>query len=91
MLANAVRGPSAGFSQDQAFLVLTEDDLARFWDVPNEAADTSVHTAPLVILPLSSKRIYLDRYARPDMAGPTGMRRAGPCRSGISTPGWPRC
>jgi nitroreductase len=66
MLANAVRGPSAGFSKGQAFLMLTGDDLARFWDVPNEAADPSVHTAPLVIVPLSSKRIYLDRYARPD-------------------------
>ena len=31
ILHNAVRGPSAGFSQGQAFLVLTGDDLKRFW------------------------------------------------------------
>jgi nitroreductase len=31
ILANAVRGPSVGFSQGQAFLVLTGDDLPRFW------------------------------------------------------------
>ncbi len=38
ILANAVRGPSAGFSQGQAFLVLTADDLPRFWAVGGEAA-----------------------------------------------------
>jgi nitroreductase len=66
ILANAIRGPSAGFSQGQAFLVLTGTDLAGFWEVAGEAVNPSVQTAPLVIVPLSSKRIYLDRYARPD-------------------------
>lgn len=66
ILANAVRGPSAGFSQGQAFLVLTGDDLAAFWQVAGEAVSPTTQTAPLVIVPLSSKRIYLDRYARPD-------------------------
>jgi nitroreductase len=66
ILANAVRGPSAGFSQGQAFLVLTGSDLDAFWEVAGEAAVTSTQTAPLVIVPLSSKRIYLDRYAKPD-------------------------
>ncbi len=66
ILANAVRGPSAGFSQGQAFLVLTGEDLARFWAVGGEAAVPSCRDAPLVIVPLSSKRVYLDRYARPD-------------------------
>ncbi len=66
ILANAVRGPSAGFSQGQAFLVLTGDDLKLFWEVAGEAALPSVTAAPLVIVPLSSKRVYLDRYARPD-------------------------
>ena len=37
ILRNAVRGPSAGFSQGQAFLVLTGEDLKRFWDVAGEA------------------------------------------------------
>jgi nitroreductase len=66
ILANAVRGPSAGFSQGQAFLVLTGADLTAFWDVAGEAVSPTTQTAPLVIVPLSSKRIYLDRYARPD-------------------------
>jgi nitroreductase len=66
ILANAVRGPSAGFSQGQAFLVLTGADLADFWTVAGEAVDPSAQTAPLVIVPMSSKRAYLDRYALPD-------------------------
>jgi nitroreductase len=66
ILANAVRGPSAGFSQGQAFLVLAGDDLKWFWEVAGEAALSSVLAAPLVIVPLSSKRVYLDRYAEPD-------------------------
>jgi nitroreductase len=66
ILANAVRGPSAGFSQGQAFLVLTGDELKRFWEVAGEATFSSVATAPVVIVPLSSKRTYLDRYAQPD-------------------------
>jgi nitroreductase len=67
ILDNAVRGPSAGFSQGQAFLVLTDpEDLKRFWTVAGVAAAESVASAPLVIVPMSSKRVYLDRYARPD-------------------------
>jgi nitroreductase len=67
ILVNAVRGPSAGFSQGQAFLVLTADeDLKRFWEVAGVAAQDSVADAPLVIVPMSCKRIYLDRYAKPD-------------------------
>jgi nitroreductase len=66
ILRNAARGPSAGFSQGQAFLVLTGEDLKRFWAVADAAAAPSVTAAPLVIVPMSSKRMYLDRYARPD-------------------------
>lgn len=66
ILANAVRGPSAGFSQGQSFLVLTGEDLPRFWAVAGEAVDPSAQTAPLVIVPMSCKRVYLDRYAQPD-------------------------
>ena len=66
ILANAVRGPSAGFSQGQAFLVLTGPELERFWAVAGEAVDPSARTAPLVIVPMSCKRVYLDRYAQPD-------------------------
>src|SRR5271154_1668625 len=66
ILRNAVRGPSAGFSQGQAFLVLTGEDLKRFWDGAGAAAADTVTTAPLVIVPMSAKRVYLDRYAQPD-------------------------
>jgi nitroreductase len=67
ILANAVRGPSAGFSQGQAFLVLVSDeDRKRFWDVAGLAVAPSAADAPVVIVPLSCKRVYLDRYAQPD-------------------------
>ena len=66
ILHNAVRGPSAGFSQGQAFLVLAGENLKRFWEVAGAAADPSVTAAPLVIVPMAAKRVYLDRYARPD-------------------------
>jgi nitroreductase len=60
ILSNAVRGPSAGFCQGQAFLVLTADQLAAFWAIGSEAAEASVQTAPLVIVPWSCKRLYID-------------------------------
>jgi nitroreductase len=66
ILDNAVRGPSAGFSQGQAFLVLTGEDLKRFWEIAGDAAASSVAAAPLVIVPMSAKQVYLDRYAQPD-------------------------
>ena len=66
ILANAVRGPSAGFSQGQSFLVLTGDELPKFWAIASAAVFESVQTAPLVIVPMSDKRGYLDRYAQPD-------------------------
>jgi nitroreductase len=66
ILDNAVRGPSAGFSQGQAFLVLTGEELPKFWAVAGAAVHESAQTAPLVIVPMSCKRVYLDRYAQPD-------------------------
>ncbi len=51
ILGNAVRGPSAGFSQGQAFLVLTGEDLKRFWEVGAGAAGAdTVRTALLILL-----------------------------------------
>lgn len=77
LLAAANRAPSAGFSQGYALLVLQEaDDLATFWETvaddgtaagADDGADADPLTkAPLVIVPLSCKRAYLDRYARAD-------------------------
>jgi nitroreductase len=73
ILAAANRAPSAGFSQGYALLVLDQPgQLAQFWaataDPSAAAAGTfePVTRAPLVIVPLSCKDRYLDRYARPD-------------------------
>ena len=64
ILHNATRGPSAGFSQGQAFLVLEGEDLAKFWAL--RPMNNGVSTAPLVIVPFACKNVYLDRYAEPD-------------------------
>lgn len=74
LLGNAVRAPSAGFSQGWAFLVLDEPgDVARFWRVTAgerlaspDAWLRGMTTAPVVVVPLSSKDAYLERYAEPD-------------------------
>jgi len=72
-LANAVRAPSAGFSQGWAFLVLdTPDDVRRFWAAAADDLDhpdswlAGMMKAPVVIVPCSSKAIYLERYAQED-------------------------
>jgi len=75
MLEHAVHAPSAGFSQGWAFLRLDNpDDLDRFWrtTTPEEYVESmsgwlaGMRTAPVVIVPLSCKAAYLDRYAQPD-------------------------
>ena len=74
VLANALRAPSAGFSQGWAFLVLDQPaDVERFWTVTAgddlSAPDAwlrGMMTAPVLVLPLSSKEAYLERYAEPD-------------------------
>ncbi|MGN6253237.1 MAG: nitroreductase family protein [Marmoricola sp.] len=73
MLTHAVRAPSAGFSQGWAFLVLDRpEDVAAFWTStsPEPGASNAwldgMRTAPAVIVPLSCKAAYLDRYAGPD-------------------------
>jgi nitroreductase len=72
-LANAVRAPSAGFSQGWAFLVLdTPDDVRRFWEATVDDIEqpdswlAGMLKAPVVILPCSSKITYLRRYAEED-------------------------
>jgi len=69
VLANALRAPSAGFSQGWAFLALTDpQDRARFWPfAPTRVERTpTMQDAPLVVVPLAHKAAYLDRYAEPD-------------------------
>jgi nitroreductase len=75
LLEHAIRAPSAGFSQGWAFLVLeSPDDRERFWQSstsPEQAARMDdwlrhMRRAPLLVVPLSHKQAYLDRYAEPD-------------------------
>lgn len=72
LLANALRAPSAGFSQGWAFLVLeSTEDRARFWaaTVTSDEPDAwlrDMQNAPLLIVPLSHKQAYLERYAAAD-------------------------
>ena len=72
LLEHATHAPSAGFSQGWAFLVLTEPaDRTRFWDAvfPDRTAAFTHHGifgAGCLIVPLSHKDAYLDRYAEPD-------------------------
>lgn len=73
MLANALHSPSAGFSQGWAFLLLDKPaDVLRFWGATSDsdaAPDSWLHGmrgAPMIIVPLSCKAAYLDRYAEPD-------------------------
>ncbi len=70
---HANRAPSAGFSQGWAFLLLDSPaDVARFWAAATPAGGGSdawsrgMRSAPVVVVPLSCKRAYLDRYAEPD-------------------------
>jgi nitroreductase len=79
LLRAANRAPSAGFSQGYSFLVLEgPEQSAPLWKMlyesetsegATEDADvaqvTALSHAPLVIVPLASKDIYLDRYAQP--------------------------
>jgi nitroreductase len=75
VLSNALRAPSAGFSQGWAFLVLDEPaDVERFWRVTSDEEDRAapdewmrgMTTAPVVVVPLSSKEAYLERYSEAD-------------------------
>lgn len=73
MLDHATRAPSAGFTQGWAFLRLeTPGDVARFWRAtsPDPEADNAwlrgMRTAPAVVVPMTSREAYLDRYAEPD-------------------------
>lgn len=75
LLQNAMRAPSAGFAQGWAFLVLDQRaDVERFWKATTPADRSAkpnpwlrnMRVAPVVIVPLSSKELYLDRYAEAD-------------------------
>ena len=73
MLANAVRAPSAGFTQGWAFLVLEgPEETGRFWDATLPGPDRDgfawpgLLRAPAIVVALSHPQAYLDRYAEAD-------------------------
>ena len=73
LLEHAIRAPSAGFSQGWAFLVLeSAEDRDRFWTATTDEEEADdpwlarMRRAPLLIVPLSHKAAYLERYAEPD-------------------------
>lgn len=75
LVRNAVRAPSAGFTQGWSFLVLAEpDERETFWSAASPAsADgemstwlAGMRTAPVLIVVLCSKAAYLGRYAEAD-------------------------
>lgn len=74
-LGNAVRAPSAGFSQGWDFLVLsTAASRERFWRCCSDDVDAphgwlaGMLTAPVLIVCLGDEQRYRQRYARPDKA-----------------------
>lgn len=83
LLRNAVRAPSAGFTQGWSFLVLDQRaDVDRFWAStrPDDSGQpgrwlTGMRSAPVVVVPMSSKAAYLDRYSEPDKAHSGRSRR----------------
>ncbi|NUT53995.1 MAG: nitroreductase family protein [Saccharothrix sp.] len=66
IMRNALRGPSAGFTQGQAFLVLRGEETARFHDSVRLWTNDTVKTAPVLVVAFAVKDAYLDRYAEPD-------------------------
>jgi nitroreductase len=72
LLEHALRAPSAGFSQGWDFVVLRQTaDRERFWRATTDGGVpdawlTRMRSAPVLVLCLSDKGAYLDRYAEPD-------------------------
>ena len=72
ILSNALRAPSAGFTQGWGFLVLDDpNDIVKFREAATPATEkdswyAATFDAPLVIIPCSNQAAYFDRYAQPD-------------------------
>jgi nitroreductase len=72
VIANCLRAPSAGFAQGTAYLALTTPaDLARFRTAVTPEAEpenwlAANIDAPVLVVVLSNKDAYLDRYAEAD-------------------------
>jgi nitroreductase len=64
------RAPSAGFSQGVDLLLFAgPDHVAGFWSVVSREPgwpDEGLRAAPVLVVPLAGKHVYLDRYAEDD-------------------------
>jgi nitroreductase len=76
ILEAAEKAPSAGFSQGQALVVVTEPEgrnaiaeLAGEEDYVAAGMDPWISRAPVHIIVCVSKQLYFDRYAEPDKKG----------------------
>lgn len=86
ILDTARRAPSAGHSQGQAFVVVTDRDtrrrVAELADEPAYVAkgfDPWISQAPVHVVVCVSKTLYLSRYSEPDKGGgPMGVESAWP-------------
>jgi FMN reductase [NAD(P)H] len=79
--AAAQRAPSAGFSQGQRIVIVTEPERRRrLAELASEAYYTGVgfepwiSEAPALFVPCVSAKIYVDRYNEPDKRDPSAPR-----------------
>lgn len=66
ILRGAYKAPSAGYSQGFSFVVLEGEDTRVFWENTGGEGSGPPTYIPALILPLQSKKAYLDRYSEPD-------------------------
>lgn len=80
ILAAAQKAPSAGFSQGVAMVVLEGEETDLFWKLTMPDYKWEPDARPwAIVIPLASKKAYLDRYSEPDKA-----------KAGMQTEeGWP--
>lgn len=78
IMGNAVRAPSAGFSQGWAFLMLVgRAETAVFWQAIGDPAwlaapdHPGLLRAPVIIVPLTDEATYRERYAQADKTAGT--------------------
>ena len=76
--ATAQRAPSAGFSQGQRLVIVTEPDRKRrlaelAWEASytERCFDPWISEAPALFVPAVSAKVYVDRYNEPDKRDPS--------------------
>ena len=77
VLRHGLRAPSAGFTQGTELLVLEgREQTEMFWSATldpdwraRRGRQQGLERAPVIVLPMSHRQAYLDRYGEPDKAG----------------------